>query len=274
MKPPFQSLPVVLALAQEAGRAISDIYHRPTSEQEIQYKADQSPVSLADRVAHHIIVKGLSASFPEIPIVSEESVLPAYDIRKKWSKYWLVDPLDGTKEFVARTGEFTVNIALIDNGVPVLGVIYVPEQSTLYWGYALGAFKQLEGHPPETIKVIQLEFPLLKGHPLKIVRSRRHDTEDLLSPQLQCCEATRVFVGSSLKFCWLAEGKADLYPRFGATSEWDTAAGHCILEAAGGCVVTRQGLPLRYNQQENIVQGDFVAGNNINLVKYLLSMCV
>jgi 3'(2'), 5'-bisphosphate nucleotidase len=264
------SLPIVLALAREAAHAISTIYRQPIDEQGIQYKADNSPLSLADQIAQSIIVEGLMTHFPAIPIISEEHSFPEYDLRKNWSAYWLVDPLDGTKEFVGRTGEFTVNIAFIVDGVPILGVIYAPEQETLYWGCSLGAFKQIEGELPEPIRVERRSA----AETLRILSSRRHGLEGLRQhlPRLQ--QATLCSVGSSLKFCWLAEGKADFYPRFGPTSEWDTAAGQCILESAGGCVVSLQGGALRYNQQANIVQEPFFACANPNLVQYLLSLCV
>jgi len=263
------SLPIVLALAREAGRAISVIYRQPIDQQGIQYKSDNSPLSLADQRAHTIIAEGLISHFPTIPILSEESALPGYDIRKNWPAYWLVDPLDGTKEFVERTSEFTVNIALVVDGFPVLGVIYAPEQDSLYWGSASGAFRQVEGQRPEPIQVERRAA----AETLRILSSRRHGLEGLKQhlPKLQ--QATLCSVGSSLKFCWLAEGRADVYPRFGPTSEWDTAAGHCILEAAGGAVVCLDGALLRYNQQANIVQGSFLACANPDLVKYLLSLC-
>lgn len=265
----IDQLPLILELAQEAGRAILEVYGRPVAEQGIEQKSDHSPLTLADRAANHIIVKGLTQYFPDLPIVSEEQSLPDYEVRKQWPAYWLVDPLDGTKEFIARTGEFTVNIALIEHGKPILGVICAPQQGVLYWGSPIGAFKQVEGGPSEAIRV-QAPVP----ETLRVVCSRRHGLEMLQQrlPSLQAAELCSV--GSSLKFCWLAEGKADLYPRFGATSEWDTAAGQCILEAAGGCVINLQGTSLQYNQQADIIQGSFLACANYKLSSLILSSCV
>jgi 3'(2'), 5'-bisphosphate nucleotidase len=241
----------VVKLAQRAGNAILSVY----SEQfEVTHKTDQSPLTMADLRSHEIIVQGLGALTPELPVLSEEASDIAFEQRQQWRRYWLVDPLDGTKEFVSRNGEFTVNIALIEDHVPVMGVVHVPVTSTTYTGATgLGAFRQIDGQTPEPLRV---RSPA--ASPLRIVGSRSHrgDTLDQYLPKLGPHEL--VAVGSSLKFCLVAEGSADFYPRFGPTSEWDTAAAQAVVEAAGGAVIKTNGEQLRYNTKADLLNPYFL----------------
>jgi 3'(2'), 5'-bisphosphate nucleotidase len=241
----------VVKLTQQAGDAILSVY----SEQfEVTHKTDQSPLTVADLRSHEIISKGLLALTPDLPVLSEEAADISFEQRQKWARYWLVDPLDGTKEFVSRNGEFTVNIALIDDHVPVLGVVHVPVTSTTYTGaVGVGAFKQVDGQTPQPLRV---RSPA--DSPLRIVGSRSHrgDTLDQYLPKLAPYEL--VAVGSSLKFCFVAEGSADFYPRFGPTSEWDTAAAQAVVEAAGGQVVKTNGERLRYNTKADLLNPHFL----------------
>jgi 3'(2'), 5'-bisphosphate nucleotidase len=241
----------VVKLAHQAGDAILSVY----SEQfEVTHKTDQSPLTVADLRSHEIISKGLRALTPELPVLSEEASDISFEQRRQWTRYWLVDPLDGTKEFVSRNGEFTVNIALIDDHAPVLGVVHVPVTSTTYTGATgVGAFKQVDGQAPTPLRVCSPA-----NSPLRIVGSRSHrgDSLDQYLPKLGPYEL--VAVGSSLKFCLVAEGSADFYPRFGPTSEWDTAAAQAVVEAAGGAVVKTNGEPLRYNTKADLLNPHFL----------------
>ena len=241
----------VVKLAQRAGDAILSVY----SEQfEVTHKNDQSPLTVADLRSHEIISQGLRALTPDLPVLSEEASDISFEQRQTWTRYWLVDPLDGTKEFVSRNGEFTVNIALIDDHVPVLGVVHVPVTSTTYTGAkGIGASKQVDGQKPEPLNV---RSPA--ADPLRIVGSRSHrgDSLDQYLPKLGPYEL--VAVGSSLKFCFVAEGSADFYPRFGPTSEWDTAAAQAVVEAAGGAVIKTNGERLRYNTKADLLNPHFL----------------
>ena len=244
-------LPAVVELSRQAGREILAVYN---SDFEVQQKADHSPLTLADLRAHTLIVAGLRTLTPEIPILSEEASDMGFATRSTWRCHWLVDPLDGTREFVSRNGEFTVNIALIEDHVPVLGVVHVPTTDVTFSGTAGGAFRQEGGGSALPIRACRPA-----AQPLRVVSSRSHgsDTPDRYSQVLG--PYTVVKVGSSLKFCILAEGAADLYPRFGPTSEWDTAAGQAVLEAAGGFVSDLSGRPLRYNTRAEILNPHFIA---------------
>jgi 3'(2'), 5'-bisphosphate nucleotidase len=247
----------VVKLAQRAGDAILSVYGEQF---EVTHKSDQSPLTLADLRAHEIIVAGLHALTPDVPVLSEEASDIPFEQRRQWSRYWLVDPLDGTKEFVSRNGEFTVNIALIDNHAPVLGVVQVPVKNTTYTGaVGVGAFRKIDAHAPQALRV---QAPA--ASPLRIVGSRSHrgDTLDQYLPQLAPYEL--IAVGSSLKFCLIAEGSADFYPRFGPTSEWDTAAAQAVVEAAGGAVVTTDGKPLRYNTKAELLNPHFLVYGDIS----------
>ena len=242
----------VIALAQDAAAAILGIYD---SEFAVQHKDDDSPLTAADLAAHRCIVDGLARLTPDIPVLSEES---AHEVstaqRRQWSRLWMVDPLDGTREFVKRNGEFTVNIALIEDGVAVFGVVQAPVTGGLWHGGAtLGAFHRNGGNEVP----VRVRAPATA--PLRVAASRSHRDTRTEAFIARMGEVEPLGLGSSLKFCKLAEGGLDVYPRFGPTSEWDTAAGQCVLEGAGGAVLDTQGRPFRYNQRDRILNGDFIA---------------
>lgn len=233
--------------ARDAGAAIMQVYdgHRPL---EVEHKKDDSPVTAADLAAHHIIKQRLLQAYPQIPLLSEEDP-PDWDERRHWRRYWLVDPLDGTKEFLHRNGEFTVNIALIDDGLPVLGVVYVPVTGVMYAAAHGAAWKEKRGER-RPIKVQDARPPL-------VVVSRSHLDAELKDYLHQLGEHQTVAVGSSLKFCLVAEGSAQLYPRFGPTHVWDTAAGHAVAAAAGAQVRDWQGRLLTYAPRESFLNPGF-----------------
>jgi 3'(2'), 5'-bisphosphate nucleotidase len=250
-------------IAKKAGEAILTIYQQPGAIT-VTAKHDESPLTKADLASHQCIVKGLKALTPQLPILSEESVMPAYSERQAWSEYWLIDPLDGTKEFVNRNDEFTVNIALIRHHRAVAGVVYVPVKGYGYYGVAGGgAFKRYD-HPekphqmPSAISVRALPA---QGTSKVIVASRRHGAQALehLVQRLERAwgQVDKISMGSSLKLCLVAEGQADLYPRLAPTSEWDTAAAHAIVTAAGGRVVNTALEELSYNAKESILNPFF-----------------
>ena len=233
------------AIARTAGRAILEVYDGDFA---VERKQDDSPLTAADLAAHRAIVAGLHVLTPRIPVLSEESAeQAAWSVRRQWAQYWLVDPLDGTREFVKRNGEFTVNIALIEDGKPTLGIVLAPATDTLWRGAAgLGADKSERGG---AFTPIHTRAAPASG--LTACASRSHaiySDLDIWFRNNNLTVADRVQAGSSLKFCLIAEGKADIYPRFGPTNEWDTAAGQGVLEAAGGEVVTTDGRPLAYGK--------------------------
>ncbi len=252
MKPEW--LPIALNAAHKAGVAIMKIYAQPF---EVEYKEDHSPLTLADREADAIISQWLEPTM--IPILSEEGAKENYETRKNWTLCWIVDPLDGTKEFIKKNGEFTVNIALVENGIPVFGVVYAPALGVMYYGEkGKGAYKviipdlfasNIDLHPVGSLPT--QEFPKT----FTIVGSRSHASPEVNAyveeQKKKHGEVDFVASGSSLKFCLLAEGKAHVYPRFAPTMEWDTAAGQAVLEAAGGTVVEWPSEnPLVYNRKE------------------------
>ncbi|HEY7641357.1 MAG TPA: 3'(2'),5'-bisphosphate nucleotidase CysQ [Steroidobacteraceae bacterium] len=252
-----QLLGGVVTLARHAGDAILGVYGQQF---EVTNKADQSPLTLADTKSHEVIVQGLRALTPDMPVLSEEASDISYSERQQWRRYWLVDPLDGTKEFVSRNGEFTVNIALIDGHDPVLGVVHVPVSNTTYTGVrGVGATRQTAG---ETAIPIRTTVPA--PTPLRIVGSRSHRDAvlDRYLPRLEPYQL--VAVGSSIKFCLVAEGSADFYPRFGPTSEWDTAAAQAVVEAAGGRVIQTDGQKLRYNAKAELLNPHFLVSGDPN----------
>jgi 3'(2'), 5'-bisphosphate nucleotidase len=232
-----------IVLARRAGHAIMEIYRQ--LDPAVEYKPDRSPVTAADLASHRIIEAGLRRLTPDWPVLSEESQQIAFEQRRLWRNFWLVDPLDGTKEFLRRSGQFTVNVALIEGGRPVLGVVYAPGIDRLYYSArGTGAWK-IEGERRSQIRVAPPP-----GVSLRIAMSRSHlSGEEHIERFLngsQRCEF--VSLGSSLKFCLVAEGAADIYPRLGPTMEWDTAAAHCIVEEAGGSVTDLEGKLLVYNK--------------------------
>ncbi|HWK55551.1 MAG TPA: 3'(2'),5'-bisphosphate nucleotidase CysQ [Hyphomicrobiales bacterium] len=247
-----------LAIAREAGAAILQVYGE--EDVGVTFKDDKSPLTRADLAAHQVIVAGLQALTPAIPVLSEESVAVPWDTRRQWQRYWLVDPLDGTKEFIKRNGEFTVNIALIDQGDAVLGAVYVPVQDVLYGGLqGGGAWKWTAGRR-ERIEAGRLKA---EATTLRVVASRSHKDAKLAGwlaeAQQYFPDIELVSMGSSLKICVVAEGMADVYPRLGPTSEWDTAAAQAVLEAAGGRLIAFDGRPYRYNTKENLLNPNFLA---------------
>ena len=237
----------ICELAIDAGSAIMSYY---TAEEPLQVerKSDDSPVTAADIAAHNIITTGLTQIAPEIPQISEEAP-PSWGERKNWQRYWLIDPLDGTKEFIHRNGDFTVNIALIQNGVPVMGVVYAPAKNLLYYAEGNQAWKEEGGHK-QSIHVKEMTPPT-------IVISRSHQDGELRDYLNQMGSHETVTVGSSLKFCLVAEGKAQLYPRFGPTNIWDTAAGHAVAIAAGAKVLDWNGKTLDYTPRESFLNPGF-----------------
>ena len=253
-------LQTMYKIARAAGQQIMQVYES-SAPMEIATKGDDSPLTEADRRAHKLIVDALSGLPHRLPILSEESEAIAFDERSGWQTYWLVDPLDGTKEFISRNGEFTVNIALIESGIARAGVVYEPVSGFTYVGeLGYGAWKiQPEG-------LAERIFPttLTPDHQcLRVVASRSHmgklEQQILARLRERFKDLEIVNIGSSIKFCLLAEGEADFYPRLAPTSEWDTAAAHAVLRAAGGDVVTSDFLPLRYNQKAELINPHFMA---------------
>ncbi|MFM5095605.1 3'(2'),5'-bisphosphate nucleotidase CysQ [Aeromonas rivipollensis] len=238
-------------IARAAGDAILAIYRQPFA---VEYKQDESPLTAADQGAHEVIVQALARLTPDIPVLSEESDAETMQARLGWSRYWLVDPLDGTKEFVSRNGEFTVNIALIDHGRPVWGLVYAPVLDRLwYGGKEVGAWRVADGKH----EAIQTR-PHGDGEAWRVVGSRNHLSQETLDYLAPFGEIELVSMGSSLKFCIIAEGGAELYPRLAPTCEWDTAAAQAVLEGAGGSVTQLDGSSLAYNKP-NILNPWFVA---------------
>jgi 3'(2'), 5'-bisphosphate nucleotidase len=241
----------LMPIVARAGAAIMQVYGAGFA---VEHKQDNSPLTAADLESQRIIIEGLKRLTPDMPILSEESVAAPWSERQTWGELWVVDPLDGTREFVKRNGEFTVNIALVVAHEPLLGVVAAPAQGSVFWGAAgIGAFSQHAGAQRLRIHTATPQLPL------RVVGSRSHASPETAAYLERLGPHVMTGVGSSLKFCLLAEGKADLYPRFGATSEWDTAAGQAVLEAAGGQVTRMDGHRMRYNCRESVINGDFVA---------------
>jgi 3'(2'), 5'-bisphosphate nucleotidase len=261
-KSPMSLLPAVVGIARLAAAEILAVYHG-TKPAEVHFKADNSPVTAADIGASEVIVQELARLSPGVPVLSEEMALAPYEERRQWSEYWLIDPLDGTREFINRSDEFTVNIALIRAGVPVLGVVYAPALRQCWSGVpGLGAWKQTNGEVARPIRTAHLPTPSETGA-LRVFASRHHGSEALQGMMHRLQQAFSALqweqLGSSLKICLLAEGRADLYPRLAPTSEWDTAAGQAVLEAAGGRLCRLDLSSLRYNSKENILNPHFIA---------------
>src|SRR5277367_529485 len=241
----------LIPIVARAGAAIMQVYDAGFT---VQHKEDDSPLTLADLESQRVIIEGLTEITPDIPILSEESVQAPWAERQRWRELWVVDPLDGTREFVKRNGEFTVNIALVVDHEPVLGVVSAPAQGLLFWGArGLGAFSHPRGAAQTPIHVAE------PRHPLRVVGSRSHPSAETAGYLARLGPHVMRGIGSSLKFCLVAAGDAELYPRFGPTSEWDTAAGQALLEAAGGQVTRPDGHRLRYNCRESVINGDFLA---------------
>ena len=241
----------LVSIAEAAGRAILEIYQKDF---DVQHKDDQSPLTEADLAAHRLIVAELEKLQPKLPVLSEESASIDFEERRRWLRYWLVDPLDGTREFVKRNGEFTVNIALIESGQARCGVVHVPVHGITYFGCAgEGAFRRNSDGSTETISVAQQ-----RKHPLRIAGSRSHAGDSLQRFLNKVGPHEIVSMGSSLKLCLVAEGHADIYPRLGPTSEWDTAAAQAVVEAAGGKVTGLDMKPLKYNTKDSLLNPHFL----------------
>lgn len=235
-------LDAVRALAEQAGERILAFYGQDAA---VEQKADASPLTLADRAAHEFLCEELRRVPSVTPVLSEESETHEYELRRGWTRFWLVDPLDGTKEFLKRTGEFTVNVALVEGGEPVLGVIRVPVLGLTYFARrGQGGWCAADGEAPRRIRVRRAD-----PERLAIVASRDHAGPQVQALIARLPGASTLSMGSSLKFCLVAEGKADLYLRDVPTMEWDTAAAQCIVEEAGGRLTDLEGLPLRYNKE-------------------------
>lgn len=262
-------LPDVVTIARQASNAIMHIYD--SADFGVEHKHDDSPLTLADRAAHEIISSGLKA-LGDCEVLSEEGQEIPWEVRRTWERYWLVDPLDGTKEFIKQNGEFTVNIALIEGGIPVLGVVLAPALDLLYvaskdaGAYKLDLKSSLVDFNVEDGRVDSQRAKRLKVSAVpqgatgwRVVGSRSHQSEAFLQFTAQLPNASIVSMGSSLKLCLVAEGQADLYPRLGLTSEWDTAAAQAVVEAAGGQVINAEtGQPLRYNQKASLLNPFFI----------------
>jgi 3'(2'), 5'-bisphosphate nucleotidase len=249
--------PELIAVAKAAGRAIMRVYE--SGDFGTVSKDDDSPLTRADLASNGVILEALQGLTPDIPVLSEESKRLPYAERKDWKRFWLVDPLDGTKEFIKRNGEFTVNIALIEGDAPVFGVVHAPALNLTYWAAAgVGAFKGRD---------TRLEAATYEGGALKLVASRSHAgaaTEALVAELERDAPVELVSIGSSLKLCLVADGQAHLYPRFGPTMEWDTAAAHCVAEQAGATVREPGGAALRYNK-ENLLNPHFIVTKSDDL---------
>lgn len=250
----------VIAICTRAGEAILGVYNS-SADLQVEIKADDSPVTAADLAAHAILAPALAQLIEGVPVLSEEQQMPPFEERRQWRRYWIVDPLDGTKEFIRRNGEFTVNVALIENGEPVLGVVHVPVLDITYAGCkGNGAFKRTAEGEKE-ICTRPLQPRLDKGLPVELVASRSHGAGavDRLVARIES-ELGQVAcknMGSSLKLCLVAEGAADLYPRLAPTCEWDTAAAQAVVEAAGGTVVDEEFRLLRYNTKNSVLNPFF-----------------
>lgn len=250
----------VTGIAVKAGEAILKIYNQ---EFEVELKDNGSPLTLADQAANEIIVASLVELTPDIPRLSEESAAVEYTQRKQWQNFWLIDPLDGTKEFIKKNGEFTVNIALVSKSKPVLGVVYAPVPNLVYSAAkGVGAFKQVDGATPQNIQTRSYY-----GGPAALVASRSHAGDSLVTSIDRINQnegsVTIKSMGSSLKLCLVAEGEADVYPRLGPTSEWDTAAAHAVVNCAGGKVVDLLGNELHYNKS-SVLNPEFIAQGDVN----------
>ena len=240
---------IILGIAVEAGKAILSVYDNE-EDFEVSTKSDSSPLTKADRIANDIICSELKKQYPTIPILSEEGKSIPYEERKNWELYWCVDPLDGTKEFIKRNGEFTVNIALIYKNAPILGVIYIPVQNLLYYGNeASGSWKQIPGEAPQKINAVKKT----DNWTAAVSRSHADGEEKAILAAYPIVDF--IAVGSSLKFCLLAEGKAQIYLRTGPTMEWDTAAGHAIILFSGCHMFTLSGQPMLYNKMSLLNEG-------------------
>jgi 3'(2'), 5'-bisphosphate nucleotidase len=264
-----QLLSQVTAIAIDAGKAIMKIYEQPTGN--VVLKSDHSPLTEADLASHCIITDSLSRLKPEWPVLSEESTHISLEQRRGWQRFWLVDPLDGTKEFLKHNGEFTVNIALIDNGSPVMGIVYAPALEVCYAGAkGLGAYVQRGNAEKQKIEVKRRR----ENESLRVVASRSHSDPRTSALLNQLGEYECIGMGSSLKLCLVAEGAAHLYPRLGPTMEWDTAAAHAVVNEAGGMVCDLSGHELDYNKADLHNPEFFVLGKTEQAMLATIRNCI
>ncbi len=257
----------LIDISKNAGKAIMDIYH---SDFDVNLKKDLSPVTKADLISNEIIVSALRKITPNIPIISEESSETSFKVRSQWKEFWLIDPLDGTKEFIKKNGDFTTNIALIRDNRPVFGIIHVPNRDQTYWGSNQYGCYFLCGNSSD---IEEIRVSSNSNSSLRIVCSESHPSNQLASllKKIENCEVYTA--GSSLKFCMIAKGEADCYPRLGLTSEWDTAAGEIIAESAGACTFTIENKLLSYNMNENgFLNPYFIVTNSIRTKEMVLSL--
>ena len=255
----------LIDIAKDAGNAINKIYR---DDFEHKLKSDNSPITKADLLSNKIISCGLKNLTDDIPILSEEASDIPFDKRSRWHKYWLIDPLDGTKEFIKKNGEFTVNIALVVKNSPVFGLILVPTTSEIYWGSSsYGSF-----FSPTKGKHKKFKVKKDINGPIKVAISRSHSTGELDSIFQNNNDFESIHAGSSLKFCYVASGKSDCYLRLGPTSEWDTAAGEAILKYAGGSVIDLAGNPMKYNCKKEYLNPNFLASSNETIKKIILDL--
>jgi len=255
----------LIEISKEAGKAILEVYN---TNFDYKIKEDSSPLTKADTLSNHIIFERLKALTPDIPILSEESSNIPYHERSKWSQYWLIDPLDGTKEFIKKNGEFTVNIALISENKPIFGVIHAPALNQTFWGSSNGGSFHMEGDN----KAKKITVSSYDASSIRIVSSRSHQSKklNLLLKRIENYEL--IHRGSSLKFCLIAKGEADLYPRLGPTSEWDTAAGEAIVRYAGGYISAINGNKILYNKKDTFINPEFLVSSHIKLIQSLAAL--
>ena len=255
----------LIEISKDAGKAILEVYN---SNFDHQIKEDLSPLTKADTLSNNIICERLKVITPDIPILSEENSDIPFNIRSSWEQYWLVDPLDGTKEFIKKNGEFTVNIALIENNTPIFGIIHLPVTNETYWGSSTKGSFYIKGNNQKTKLCVEKKI----RNQVRIVASRSHPSKMLDTLLEEIGEYKIITKGSSLKFCLIAKGQADIYPRLGPTSEWDIAAGHAIVKFAGGSLLTIDGESMQYNLTENNLNPYFVVASREDLALNAISL--
>jgi 3'(2'), 5'-bisphosphate nucleotidase len=255
----------LIEISKDAGKAILEVYNSNFGH---QIKEDLSPLTKADTLSNNIICERLKVITPDIPILSEENSDIPFNIRSSWEQYWLVDPLDGTKEFIKKNGEFTVNIALIENNTPIFGIIHVPVTNETYWGSNTKGSFYIKGNNQKTKLCVEKNI----RSQVRIVASRSHPSKMLDALLEEIGEYKIITKGSSLKFCLIAKGQADIYPRLGPTSEWDIAAGHAIVKFAGGSLLTIDRKSMQYNLTENNLNPYFVVASREDLALNAISL--
>jgi 3'(2'), 5'-bisphosphate nucleotidase len=256
MKLTSQQISALLKQVNRASVAILDIYQ--SANLDIEYKKDKSPLTLADKTSHDVLVLGLKRMHPDIPILSEEGAAISYETRKQWPYFWVIDPLDGTKEFISKNGEFTINLALVKGNKPIFGAVAAPTKGTVYFAnQGNGAYKKENNNPPQPIKAKEKT-----NQKIIVARTRSHKDEKEAGIIAKLGSSETIHAGSALKFCLVAEGKADIYLRGGPTMEWDTAAGDCIAAEAGAKTCTIDGNPFLYNKQNLLNPGLICTANS------------